>query len=428
MPPDQTFAGLHLAVNSRAGARLFTVTVQDVAVGVVRRAYRSHPVDYPVSGTKPIGQDAFTQQVLVEGRPFVANSTAEFAHLFPDHDRITALGCHAAMNIPVIDGGTVLGTINILDVAGHFTPVRIAALNGLVAERLPAIAAAMRATPMAPEPDRLTRLRQRMAATGTDLLALAPGAHMRWLAGFTPHADERPCLMLVTPGAAGFLMPALNAADARQHTDLPFWEWSDDHGPASALTAALAALGRHPSRLALDEAMRADHALLLLDALPNCARGFAAETLGPLRMRKDAAEIALLRDNARIADLAQSAERQAIRPGITEAALADIAAATFRGHGASPEFTILGTGDQFAFPHARLSILAPVGSNCPTIRYSACGQGERPDRRPLPRPGLTIRREWLPNGWRLVFTGPEMKGMMVESVMGEVGRVYGSPD
>ena len=172
--------------------------------------------------------------------------------------------------------------------------------------------------------------------------------------------------------------------------------------------------------------MRADHALLLLDALPNCARGFAAETLGPLRMRKDAAEIALLRDNARIADLAQSAERQAIRPGITEAALADIAAATFRAHGASPEFTILGTGDHSAFPHARLSILAPVGSSCPTIRYSACGQGERPDRRPLPHPGLTIRREWLPNGWRLVFTGPEAKGMMMESVMAEIERMYGA--
>ena len=42
-----------------------------------------------------------------------------------------------------------------------------------------------------------------------------------------------------------------------------------------------------------------------------------------------------------------------------------------------------------------------------------------------PRDGLTIRREWLPNGWRLVFTGPEAKGMMIESVMGEIERMYG---
>lgn len=152
MTPDDTFAALHQAAQTRAGARLFTVTVQDTAAGLVRRAYSSHPVDYPVSGTKPLGNDAFTQQVLVEGCPFVANTTAEFAHLFFDHARINALGCHAAMNIPVTVGGAVLGTINILDVEGHFTPVRIAALNALVAERLPAIAAAMRATPMAPTP------------------------------------------------------------------------------------------------------------------------------------------------------------------------------------------------------------------------------------------------------------------------------------
>jgi ParB family transcriptional regulator, chromosome partitioning protein len=42
-----------------------------------------------------------------------------------------------------------------------------------------------------------------------------------------------------------------------------------------------------------------------------------------------------------------------------------------------------------------------------------------------PREGLVIRREWLPNGWRLVFTGPEAKGMMIESVIGEIERMYG---
>jgi ParB family chromosome partitioning protein len=47
--------------------------------------------------------------------------------------------------------------------------------------------------------------------------------------------------------------------------------------------------------------------------------------------------------------------------------------------------------------------------------------------RPHPRGGLTIRREWLPNGWRLVFTGPEAKGMMIESVMRDIELKYGPP-
>ena len=112
------------------------------------RADSSHPTDYPASGTKPLQADAFSQQVLVEGRAFVANSLAGFAHLFPDHALIASLGCRATLNLPVTDGGRVPGTVNILDAEGHFTPERVAALTGLVAERRAAIAAAMRATPM----------------------------------------------------------------------------------------------------------------------------------------------------------------------------------------------------------------------------------------------------------------------------------------
>ena len=50
----------------------------------------------------------------------------------------------------------------------------------------------------------------------------------------------------------------------------------------------------------------------------------------------------------------------------------------------------------------------------------------RPTRRILrPRKGLTIRREWLPNGWRLVFTGEEAQGMMINQVMSDIERMYG---
>ena len=81
--PDQVYAGLHAAAVALTGARLFTVTVQDVAAGVVRRAYTSHPVDYPTSGTKPLQNNPWSQQVLVQGKSFVANTTAEFRDLFP---------------------------------------------------------------------------------------------------------------------------------------------------------------------------------------------------------------------------------------------------------------------------------------------------------------------------------------------------------
>lgn len=198
---------------------------------------------------------------------------------------------------------------------------------------------------------RLNRLRDQMAATGVDLVALAPGAHMHWLLGFAPHPDERPCVLLIGPDTAGFLMPALNAQDARQHTDLTFWEWGDDQGPDTAFADALRAINPHPSSVAIDEVMRADHALLILDAMPDAKRSFASGTIGALRMVKDAEELAALQENARIADAAHIAVRQALHDGMTERELVQIAKAEFEADGARFAFGIVGTGGNSAFPH-----------------------------------------------------------------------------
>lgn len=198
---------------------------------------------------------------------------------------------------------------------------------------------------------RLDRLRARMRDTGTDLVALAPGAHLRWLLGYAGHPDERACFLLVGPDKAGFVMPALNVEDARQHSDLPMWGWADADGPGAALAAALAETCPRPHRISLDETMRADHALMLVDALPGAERGFAADTVGALRQRKEAAEIAALRENARIADLAQTAVRAALRPGVTERELAAIARETFLAHGAQPAFASVAIAANGAFAH-----------------------------------------------------------------------------
>ncbi len=144
MTPDQVFAELHSAI----GGRLFTVTVQDAAAGGARRAYSSNPAAYPVSGTKPISQDRWSLQVLLEGEPFIANTVAEFADVFPDHALIASLGCASALNLPVIDGDWVLGTVNVLDVEGFFDEIRVFAIQSLIVARHAALVAAMRAVPM----------------------------------------------------------------------------------------------------------------------------------------------------------------------------------------------------------------------------------------------------------------------------------------
>lgn len=49
----------------------------------------------------------------------------------------------------------------------------------------------------------------------------------------------------------------------------------------------------------------------------------------------------------------------------------------------------------------------------------------RPRRLLYPRANLIIRRERLPNGYRLTFTGAEASGMMMESVLDQIERMYG---
>ncbi len=136
-PSDQVYAALHQAV----GGRLFTVTVLDRAAGLARRVYTSHPKEYPVSGTKPMAQGDWTDQVVERGEVFIANTVAEFAIYFPDHAVIESLGCGAALNVP-IQTTEVIGTINVLDRSGFFTPDRVdACLDVINAQQVQIVAA-----------------------------------------------------------------------------------------------------------------------------------------------------------------------------------------------------------------------------------------------------------------------------------------------
>ncbi len=137
------FAALHRDC-AALGTRLFTITALDQIAGLYRRAYTSHPVEYPVSGTKPVERDGWYDACITGVQPFVANTPPEFARYFFDHALITSLGLGSCLNIPVRPGaGPVLGTVNLLATAQHFTPARLAAYLALTNAAAPALAAAL---------------------------------------------------------------------------------------------------------------------------------------------------------------------------------------------------------------------------------------------------------------------------------------------
>lgn len=199
---------------------------------------------------------------------------------------------------------------------------------------------------------KLGRLQAIMAERGIDLVALAPGAHMHWVLGYHPHPDERATLLLVSSGKAAVLVPSVNAQDMRAHTDLPCFSWKDEDGPVAALNEALSACGiSKGAKLSLDETARADVALLLMRALGVSDYSFASETVGALRMRKDAGDLDQILRSAAVADKAMEAGLAAIKPGMTERQVAAVIRQAFVNNGVSVSFTLVASGPNGAFPH-----------------------------------------------------------------------------
>ncbi|NRP73186.1 hypothetical protein ILFOPFJJ_04085 [Ensifer psoraleae] len=123
---DAPYRALQTLSRKLIGARLFTIMTVDMANELARRAYTSHPDEYPASGTKPIHYDRWFDTVHKARETFVANTIADISTVFGDYETIASLGCGSVVNIPVVVGGELLGTVNCLDVEHHYTPERVA--------------------------------------------------------------------------------------------------------------------------------------------------------------------------------------------------------------------------------------------------------------------------------------------------------------
>ena len=123
--PDECWNALQNLTSAAAGFKLFTVMTVDMVNKLARRAFSSHPVDYPVSGTKPIHYDSWFEIVHTQHKVFVANTIVDIAKVFPDHEKIWSLGCGSVVNLPVIIGGQLAATINMLHEEHYYNAARV---------------------------------------------------------------------------------------------------------------------------------------------------------------------------------------------------------------------------------------------------------------------------------------------------------------
>ncbi len=134
-------SALHHACAAQ-GTILFTVTVLDPDRDLVWRSYTSHPVEYPLQGTKPQTRDQWYIDCIEAQRTWVANTPEEFGAHFFDADLITSMGLGSVMNMPLADdAGVVRLTVNLLAGPGHYTPDRVAEYEALINAARPALLA-----------------------------------------------------------------------------------------------------------------------------------------------------------------------------------------------------------------------------------------------------------------------------------------------
>ena len=206
---------------------------------------------------------------------------------------------------------------------------------------------------------RQKQLQSKLSASGFDGIGLNPGPDLSYLTGLDFHLMERPVMGIFTKtGDPVFILPELEQA---KMASLPFpvrtFLFNEDPATwTSVFTDALkeakletGTLGIIPRRLRYLEQS------YIQKAAPGLALASAQSILSQMRRVKDEDEVKCMREAARIAECALAGMINAIKPGVTEKAIAGRLVSRLLQEGSDPElpfFPIVSFGENAANPHA----------------------------------------------------------------------------
>jgi Xaa-Pro dipeptidase len=198
--------------------------------------------------------------------------------------------------------------------------------------------------------------RQRMAA-----LALMPDANLTYLTGLTFHHGKRLTLAIFPADGSKpcFIIPALEQSRVEASSRIPmrYFAWADADGPAEAARAGLAAaigpeLRGRPVGVEYT-ALRVMELRGMEAAMPDIQVADATDLLAELRMAKDAEELAIMEEAARIVEAGLTQAIAQIRVGMTERQLSRIVSEEIVAAGGEGESfeNIVASGPNGANPH-----------------------------------------------------------------------------
>ena len=74
-----------------------------------------------MKGRKAMGPTPWGERVLAGKRPYLGRTLDDIRWAFYDQELIESLGCGSVINLLVMYGGTLLGTVNMLHEEGYYT-------------------------------------------------------------------------------------------------------------------------------------------------------------------------------------------------------------------------------------------------------------------------------------------------------------------
>lgn len=204
------------------------------------------------------------------------------------------------------------------------------------------------ATPFA---NRIDAAVARMRADGVGCLLVGQGADLRYLTGYdAPPLERLTLLVLTSTGEVALVLPELEKPRAlSQGVDVPLLAWGETEDPFASVAKVA---GTQDGIACVSDRLWATFVLRLQAVLPHARFEPASRIAGPLRVRKDADEIALLRESARIADRVAEELGEERIGGRTERELSRWIGDRLLAEGCERiNFAIVAAGENAASPH-----------------------------------------------------------------------------
>jgi len=171
---------------------------------------------------------------------------------------------------------------------------------------------------------RLEMLTKELRKNGLDAIYLGPSTDLEYISGLDTHPDERVRGLMVSSDGNCFAMTPLLYKEemAKAFGDVPFYaEWNDHEGFTGAFKRGCEHLGIVGGKIAFNDGVRAVDMLAVRDEMDMRMVG-GGKILDPLRSRKDAEELEIMREASRMVDAVVYKLRDFIRPGMTERRIA----------------------------------------------------------------------------------------------------------